>query len=88
MPDVSALNNVAHGVRLTRSGVSGETHNQRFEFRMTINNPALTGQVMAACARAAVRLRAEKRYGAYTMIEIPPIALLPGNEEELIRSLV
>ena len=88
VPDVSALNNVAHGVRLTRSGVSGETHNQRFEFRMAINNPALTGQVMATCARAAVRLRAEKRYGAYTMIEIPPIALLPGNEEELIRSLV
>ena len=88
VPDVSALNNVAHGVRLTRSGVSGETHNQRFEFRMAINNPALTGQVMVACARAAVRLRAEKRFGAYTMIEIPPIYLLPGSEEELIRSLV
>jgi hypothetical protein len=27
-------------------------------------------------------------YGAYTMIELPPIALLPGEEEQLIRQLV
>lgn len=85
---VDALNNVAHGVNLVRSGVSGETHNQRFEFNMEINNPALTGQVMVSCARAAARLRAEERYGAYTMIELPPIYLLPGDEEQLIRSLV
>lgn len=85
---VDALNNVAHGVNLVRSGVSGETHNQRFEFNMEINNPALTGQVMVSCARAAVRMRAEERYGAYTMIELPPIYMLPGDEETLIRGLV
>ena len=55
---------------------------------MSINNPALTGQVLVACARAAHRLQQEKRYGAYTMIEIPPIYLLDGEEEQLIRSLV
>ena len=55
---------------------------------MEINNPALTGQVLAACARAAVRLRNDQRFGAYTLIEIPPIFLLPGDEEQLIRSLV
>ena len=55
---------------------------------MTINNPALTGQIMVSCARAAVRLQREGRYGAYTMIEVPPIYLLPGDEEALIRSLV
>ena len=54
---VDALNNVAHGVNLVRNGVSGETHNQRFEFNMTINNPALTVQVMVSCARAAMRLK-------------------------------
>lgn len=85
---VDALNNVAHGVNLVRSGVSGETHNQRFEFNMEINNPALTGQVMVSCARAAMRMRQEERYGAYTMIEIPPIYMLPGDEETLIRGLV
>lgn len=82
--DVEALNNVAHGVNLVRNGVSGTTHNQRFEFNMAINNPALTGQVLVACARATKKLAA----GCYTMIEIPPIALLPGDEETLIRQLV
>ena len=85
---VDALNNVAHGVNMVREGVSGETHNQRFSYNMTINNPALTGQIMVSCARAAVRLQCEGRYGAYTMIEVPPIYLLPGDEEALIRSLV
>ena len=88
VPSIDALNNVAHGVHLVRDGVSGETHNQRFEFNMSINNPALTGQVLVACARAAVKMRAEQRHGAFTMIEIPPIYLLPGDEEQLIRSLV
>ncbi len=88
VPSIDALNNVAHGVNLVRDGVSGCTHNQRFEFNMAINNPALTGQVLVACARAAVRMRAEQRHGAFTMIEIPPICLLSGDEEQLIRSLV
>ena len=88
VPDVDALNNVAHGVHLERSGVSGETHNQRFEFNMTINNPALTGQVMVSCARAAFRMKERGEYGAKTMIELRPIDFLPGNTETLIKSLV
>ena len=85
---VDALNNVAHGVNLVRNGVSGETHNQRFEFNMTINNPALTGQVMVSCARAALRMKARGDFGAKTMIEIAPIDLLPGTKESLIKALV
>ena len=88
VPSIDVLNNVAHGVHLERNGVSGDTHNQRFEFNMTINNPALTGQVLVAVARSAMRMKAEQRFGACTMIEIPPIYMLPGNEETLIRSLV
>lgn len=88
VPSVDALNNVAHGVNLVRSGVSGTTHNQHFEFNMAINNPALTGQVMVSCARAAVRMQQEQRFGVYTMIEIPPIYMLPGSDEENIRTLV
>ena len=88
VPNVDALNNVAHGVNLVRSGVSGDTHNQRFEFNMTINNPALTGQVMASCARAAYRLRERGIYGAKTMIELAPIDLLPGTIEQNVKSLV
>lgn len=85
---VDALNNVAHGVNLVRSGVSGATHNQRFEFNMEINNPALTGQVMVSCARAAFRMKERGEYGAKTMIELRPIDLLPGTTEENIKSLV
>ncbi len=85
---VEALNNVAHGVELIRNGVSGTTHNQRMTFSMTINNPALTGQVLVSTLRAALRLQQEKRYGAYTLIEIPPIYLLEGETEENIKQLV
>ncbi len=85
---IDALNNVAHGVNLVRNGVSGETHNQRFEFNMTINNPALTGQVLVSCARAAVRLKERGDFGAKTMIELAPIDLLPGTKESLVKALV
>ena len=88
VPCVDALNNVAHGVNLVRSGVSGTTHNQRLEFNMMINNPALTGQVLVAAARAAVRLRAEQRSGCYTLIELPPIYLMEGSDEDIVGRLV
>ena len=81
---VDALNDVGHGVNLVRKGVSGKTHNQLFEFDMKINNPALTAQVLVNVARASMK----QQPGAYTMIEIPVIDMLPGNKEDLIRHLV
>lgn len=81
---VGALNDVGHGVNLVRKGVSGKTHNQRFEFNMSINNPALTAQIMVAAARASLR----QHPGCYTMIEIPVIDLLEGDREQLIGTLV
>ena len=81
---VDDLNDVGHGVNLVRKGVSGKTHNQHFEFDMSINNPALTGQVLVMVARAAIR----QSPGCYTMIEIPVIDMLAGDRETLIRSLV
>ena len=81
---VDDLNDVGHGVNLVRKGVSGETQNQNFEFNMSINNPALTGQILVASARAVLK----KQPGCYTMIEIAPIDLLPGDKMDLIKSLV
>ena len=81
---VDDLNDVGHGVNLVRKGVSGKTHNQHFEFDMSINNPALTGQVLVMAARAALR----QRPGCYTMIEIPVIDYLAGDRETLVRQLV
>lgn len=81
---VDALNDVGHGVNLVRKGVSGTTQNQRFEFNMSINNPALTGQVLVASARAVLK----QKPGCYTLIEIPPIDYLPGDKMDLIHRLV
>lgn len=81
---VDALNDVGHGVHMERKGVSGKTHNQLFAFDMKINNPALTGQILAACARATMRLAP----GCYTMIEIPVVDLLPMTREEAVARLV
>ncbi len=81
---VDALNDVGHGVNLVRKGVSGQTHNQLFEFNMKINNPALTAQVLVNVARASMR----QQPGCYTMIEIPVIDYLPGDREDIIRHLV
>ncbi len=51
---------------------------------MSINNPALTAQILVGVARASML----QKPGAYTMIEIPVIDLLPGDREELIAHLV
>ena len=84
VPCIDALKDVGHGVNLTRKGVSGATHNQRVEFNMSINNPALTGQILTSSARAVVKQAA----GCYTLIEIPPIHMLAGDTEDLVRRLV
>ena len=82
--DVSMIKDVGHGVLMERKGVSGNTHNQSFKFDMRINNPALTAQVMVSAARACIR----QRPGAYTLIEIPVVDLLPGEREQWIGKLV
>lgn len=84
VPSVDAVKDMGHGVHMTRKGVSGRTQNQRFEFNMSINNPALTAQILVGVARASMK----QRPGAYTMIEVPVIDLLPGDREELIAHLV
>ena len=84
VPSVDAVRDMGHGVHLTRKGVSGKTQNQRMEFTMSINNPALTGQVLVNVARATMR----QQPGCYTMVEIPVIDMLAGDREELIAHLV
>ncbi len=85
---VAALQDMGHGVELTRKGVAGRTHNQLFEFSMRINNPAVTAQILVSSARAAARLRERGEAGARTMIEIAPIDYLPGEKEGIIARLV
>lgn len=81
---VDDYKDMGHGVNLVRKGVSGKTQNQLLEFDMKINNPALTAQILVACARASMRLTP----GCYTMIEIPVVDLLPGSRDEWVAHLV
>jgi len=82
--NINAIIDKGHGVNMVRKGVSGETHNQLLEFNMKINNPALTSQIMVACARASVK----RKPGAYTMIEIPVVDMLDGGIEGVVRKYV
>lgn len=82
--DVDEVKDMGHGVNMVRKGVSGKTQNQRFEFQMSINNPALTAQVLVGAARASML----QNPGAYTMIEVPVIDFLYGDREELVSHLV
>ncbi|MBQ0165274.1 MAG: diaminopimelate dehydrogenase [Bacteroidaceae bacterium] len=81
---VNEVRDMGHGVHMVRKGVSGQTQNQRMEFSMSINNPALTAQVLVNAARATLR----QQPGCYTMVEIPVIDYLPGDREDLIQHLV
>ena len=84
VPSVDDVRDMGHGVNLVRKGVSGKTQNQHLEFNMSINNPALTAQVLVNVARASLK----QQPGCYTMIEIPVIDMLAGDREELIAHLV
>lgn len=84
VPSVDEIKDMGHGVNMVRKGVSGKTQNQRFEFNMSINNPALTAQILVGVARASFK----QAPGAYTMIELPVIDLLYGDRTELLSHLV
>ena len=77
------LLDMGHAVKIERKGVSGRTHNQRMEYSLSANNPALTGQVMVSAARASLK----QKPGCYTMLEIPPIDFLYGEKQELLSRL-
>lgn len=81
---VDELQDMGHGVLIERKGVSGITQSQHFSFSMTINNPALTSQILVSCARAVTK----QRPGAYTLPEIAPMDMLYGDKETLIKELV
>lgn len=82
--ELAMVCDASHGVLMERQGASGLTDNQRLEFKMGINNPALTSQIMISCARAATRLNS----GCYTMIDIAPVHYLNTDRMTAIKKLV
>lgn len=82
--ELDASVDTSHGVLLERTGASGRTSNQRLSFDMRIDNPALTAQMLVSAARAATRLSP----GCRTLIDVPPVAMLPGDRMANIARLV
>jgi diaminopimelate dehydrogenase len=82
--ELRAVTDDSHGVLLERTGASGFSSNQQFRFDMRIDNPALTGQMLVAAARAVARMAP----GCYTLIDIPPVAFLPGERMDNVARLV
>ncbi len=82
--ELESIIDMGHGTVIERKGGSGATNNQRFNFEMSIDNPALTAQMMVSAARALMN----KAPGAYTMLHFAPKDLLNGSEEDLIKRLV
>lgn len=79
--DVEAM---GHGVSLQRYGGCGSAENQTLELKMRLCNPAETAQILVSAARASTR----QRPGAYALVEVPPIDLLPGDRASLLHDLI
>ncbi len=82
--ELAAIADNSHGALIERIGASGSTSNQRLTFDMRIDNPALTSQILVSCARAVTRMEP----GCHTIIDIPPVLLLPGDRMGHIARLV
>ena len=81
--DHSAL---PHGGFVIRSGKTGWDleHNHVIEYSLKLDsNPEFTSSVIAACARAAYRMKQEGRKGCKTILDIPPAYLCAQSGEYL-----
>ena len=78
-----------HGGFVIRTGATGDGSRQRIEYALQLqSNPAFTGSVLVACARAVWRLASEGKFGAKTILDIPPAYLSAKSSEELRKTLL
>jgi len=77
-----------HGGFVIRSGKTGDQP-QTIEYTLKLeSNPQFTGSVLAAYARAAVRMAGEGIRGAKTVFDVPLSYLLPAGEQANILQLL
>lgn len=75
-----------HGGFVLTSDETDNGNKEVLEYRCQLqSNPEFTGSVLAACARAAFRLKEQGQKGAFTMLDIPP-ALFNPHPGEVLRS--
>ena len=73
--DLSPFSDTKHSVF-----IENIFENQKMEFKMKIDNPTLTGNVLVSAMRAVFL----QKSGAYFLTEIPPCSLFYENRENLI----
>ncbi len=69
-----------HRVKITRTETLADGSTQILNYRMSIENPILTGNLLCCAARAVLKLSP----GCYTLDEVPPRLLLPEGATPLI----
>jgi diaminopimelate dehydrogenase len=78
-----------HGGFVLTSGESGSGCKHLMEFSLKLDsNPEFTGNVLAAYARAAHRLRKEGAIGAQTVFDIAPKYLSVMSNDELRKKML
>ncbi|MBU2497064.1 MAG: diaminopimelate dehydrogenase [Nanoarchaeota archaeon] len=78
-----------HGGFVMTSGVTGDGNKALIEYRnQWKSNPEATGSILIACARANYRLQQDNKFGAFTMLDIPPAYLSPHSQEELLKEFM
>ncbi|MEO0123917.1 MAG: diaminopimelate dehydrogenase [candidate division WOR-3 bacterium] len=80
-------NGFPHCGSVILSGKTGRNNKAVIEYRcIWDSNPEATASILIACARACFRLNKEKRYGALTMLEIPPSYYSAHSISELLQN--
>jgi len=78
-----------HGGFVLRSGSTGTGHNQVIEYSLTLDsNPEFTASVLVASARAVHRLSKQQRFGAITVLDVPPALFSPKSAAQLRAELL
>ncbi len=80
-------NDFPHCGSVILSGKTGRNSDAVIEYHCRWDsNPEATASILVACARACFRFNKEKRYGALTMLEIPPYYYSVHSIDELLQN--
>jgi len=78
-----------HDGCVVAAGTTGNGNSAVVEYRCQWgSNPEATGNVLVAHARAAARLAAEGRKGAFTILDIPAAYLSPHDRDTLLKNFM
>ncbi|MGY3765098.1 diaminopimelate dehydrogenase [Vagococcus vulneris] len=78
-----------HGGKVLRVGQTSKQNKEIYDFSLALDsNPEFTSSTLVAYARACARLAEEKKYGAYTVLDIAPSYISPKSGADLRKELL